>query len=303
MTSVTSSSGTLEFGPGRPLMLTNDQVRLMDQNPIALQELLDGRIDLLIDLAHWGHKVGTDVAALLLAHPDVDEVEWLPRLAVAIHQQVGCPIGLDTASPEALEAALSALRPYKAIHWSVTAEAEVLNALLPIDKRYGAVVCGMPMGRYSRHVPMTAEGRLAEARVIVDACLGVGIPREDIIIDAICMSAATLQPGALQVALETVRLVREELGVTTQLGIGNAGHGLPDQTRFDLAHLLAAMPYGLDSAMVNPATQGLVECVRAMDFMLGVDPTGRRYLSHWRAKRRDPTYFWAVQSLVGRPPA
>ena len=47
-----------------------------------------------------------------------------------------------------------------------------------------------------------------------------------------------------------------------RLGIGNAGHGMPDQTRFDLAHLLVAMPYGLDAILVNPATQGLVECAR-----------------------------------------
>jgi hypothetical protein len=62
------------------------------------------------------------------------------------------------------------------------------------------------------------------------------------------------------------------------------------------------MPCGLDTALVNPATQGLVECVRAMDFMLGVDPAGKRYLAHWRARRRDPRFFWAYQSLVGKPP-
>jgi 5-methyltetrahydrofolate--homocysteine methyltransferase len=222
---------------------------------------------------------------------------------VAVHDKVGCPVGLDTRNAQALEAGLDALRPHKAIHWTVTAEEEVLSALLPIDKRFGAVVCGMPMGRYSRQVPMTAEGRLAEARVIVDACLGIGIPREDIVIDAICMSAATLEPDAMRVALDTVRLVHEELGVTTQLGIGNAGHGLPDQTRFDLAHLLAAMPYGLDVALVNPATEGLVECVRAMDFMLGIDPAGKRYLAHWRAQRHKPGHYWAYQSLVGQQPA
>jgi 5-methyltetrahydrofolate--homocysteine methyltransferase len=179
----------------------------------------------------------------------------------------------------------------------------VLEALLPIDKKYGAVVCGMPMGHASRQVPMTAEGRLAEARVIVEACEDIGIPREDIMIDVICMAAATMETNAMQVALDAVRMVHNELGVTTQLGIGNAGHGMPDQTRFDLAHLLAAMPFGLDTALVNPATEGLVECVRAMDFLLGVDETGGRYLNHWRTKRRRPEYFWKYQRLTGQPPS
>jgi 5-methyltetrahydrofolate--homocysteine methyltransferase len=284
------------------MMLVNDQVRIVDQNPIALEELRAGRIDMLVDLAAWGQRIGTDMVAILLTHPEVDEIEWLPRVAVAVHEQAGYPVGLDTRNAQALEAGLAALQPYKAIHWTVTAEADILEELLPISKRYGAVVCGMPVGNYSRQVPMTAEGRLAEARVIVDACLGIGIPHEDIMIDAICMSAATLEPDAMRVALDTVRLIHQELGVTTQLGIGNAGHGLPDQTRFDLAHLLAAMPYGLDTALVNPATQGLVECVRAMDFMLGIDPAGKRYLAHWRAQRRRPSYYWDYQGLVGKQP-
>jgi 5-methyltetrahydrofolate--homocysteine methyltransferase len=303
MTTITCPRGTLEFGPGRPLLLTNDQPRIMDQSPRVLEELLDGRIDMLVELARWGDQVGTDVAAVLLVHPEIDEVEWLPRVAVAIRDEVGCPVGLDTRNAEALEAGLAALQPYKAIHWTVTGEAEVLEALLPVVKRYGAVVCGMPMGRYSRHVPMTAEGRLAEARVIVEACQGIGIPRDDIMIDAVCMAASTLEPDAMRVALDAVQQIHDELRVTTQLGIGNAGHGMPDQTRFDLAHLLAAMPFALDTALVNPATEGLVECVRAMDFLLGTDPTGSRYLKHWRAKRRQPEYFWQYQSLVGKQPA
>jgi 5-methyltetrahydrofolate--homocysteine methyltransferase len=302
MPQVTCPNGTLEFGPGRPLMLTNDQPRIMDQTPIVLEQLAEGRFDMLLELAHWGQRVGTDMAAVLLTHPEVDEVEWLPRVAVAIQEQIGCPVGLDTRNAEALEAGLVALRPYKAIHWTVTAEKDVLETLLPIDKKYGAVVCGMPLGHYSRHVPMTAEDRLAEARVIVDACEGIGIPREDVMIDAVCMAVAALQPNAMRTALETVRLVHEDLGVTTQLGIGNAGHGMPDQTRFDLAHLLAAMPYGLDTALVNPVTPGLVESVRAMDFLLEVDPYGDRYLAHWRARCRRPQYYWEYQSLVGRKP-
>jgi 5-methyltetrahydrofolate--homocysteine methyltransferase len=285
------------------MVLVNDQIRIVDQTPIVLEELLAGRTDMLIDLAQWGQRVGTEVAAILLTHPEVDEVKWLPRVAVAVHEIVGCPVGLDTRNAQALEAGLAALRPYKAIHWTVTAETEILEELLPIDRRYGAVVCGMPLGRHSRQVPMTAQGRLAEARIIVEACLGIGIPHEDIMIDAICMSVSTLEPDAMRVALDTVRVIHEELGVTTQLGIGNAGHGMPDQTRFDLAHLLAAMPYGLDTALVNPATEGLVECVRAMDVLLGTDPVGKRYLANWRARHRKPDYFWAYQSLTGQQPA
>jgi hypothetical protein len=91
----------------------------------------------------------------------------------------------------------------------------------------------------------------------------------------------------MQVTLETLHAVHA-MGVATILGIGNAGFGMPDQTRIDLAYLIAAVPWGLDAALVDPATPGLVETVRAVDFLAGKDPSGARYLKHYRAKRQAP---------------
>jgi 5-methyltetrahydrofolate--homocysteine methyltransferase len=143
----------------------------------------------------------------------------------------------------------------------------------------------MPIG-HLHGMPKTVEGRLAEARVIVEAAEVQGIPREDIVIDAICLASAA-EPASMKVTLETLSALHRELGVTTLLGIGNAGFGMPDQTRVDLAYLLAAIPWGLDAALVDPATPGLVEGARAVDFLTGNDPFGKRYIDHYRAKKQD----------------
>ncbi len=285
MTTLTSRNGTLKFGPGHPTMLINDQPRIIDQVPQVLEELREGRIDKMVELACWGHQVGTDMVAILITHHEVDEVALLPKIAVAIHNEVGCPIGLDSRNPEAVEAALSALQPYKSIVWTVTAEQELLDTLLPIVKRYGAAVGGMPMGHHTSGIPMTAADRVAEVEVIVEAYEGYGIPHEDIVIDAICLAASALEPNAMQVTLETLRYVHDEMGISTQLGIGNAGHGMPNQTQIDLAYLLGAIPWGLDAAFVDPGTNGLIESVLALDFALGIDPYGARYIQHWRNNR------------------
>jgi cobalamin-dependent methionine synthase I len=76
------------------------------------------------------------------------------------------------------------------------------------------------------------------------------------------------------------------LGVSTTLGIGNAGFGMPTPTVIDLAYLVAAIPWGLDSALVNPATRGLVETVRAIDFLDGSDASGRRYIQWYRKMKK-----------------
>ena len=255
----------------------------MDQSPDVLAELCQGKFDRLLELARFGQQTGMDMVDILINHLDLVEADLLPQIAVAVHEESGCTISLDSRDPAALDAALAALLPYKALINSVTAEADSLEVLLPIARRYGAAVVGMPIGhRYG--MPKTVEGRLAEAWVIVEAAERHGIPREDVVVDGICLASAA-EPGSMQVTLETLRALDRELGVSTILGIGNAGFGMPDQTRVDLAYLLAAVPWGLDAALVDPATPGLLEGVRAVDFLVGTDPYGSRYIQHYRAKR------------------
>jgi 5-methyltetrahydrofolate--homocysteine methyltransferase len=281
MTILTSRAGSLEIGPGQPICLINDQLRVMDQSPEVLAELREGRLDRLIELACLGRQVGADMVDILIAHPDLNEAALLPKIAMAVHEHVGCPISLDTRDPEALEAALWALRPHKALINSVSAEPEPLECLLPLAKKYGAAIVGMPVGpRYG--MPMTVEGRLEEARLIIEAAEAAGLAREDIVMDAICLASAA-EPESMSVTLETLRAFHFELDVTTILGIGNAGFGMPEQTWIDLTYLLAAVPWGLDAALVDPRTPGLIECVRAADFLTGRDPYGHGYIQHYWA--------------------
>ncbi len=287
MTVLTSRQGELHIGPAHPTVLINDQVRVMDQRPEVLAQLREGRLDALLEAAEQGRRAGVDMVDILLTHHELDEVELLPRLACAVHDAVGCPIALDSRHPSALEAALRALQPYKALVNSVAAERESLETLLPIVKRYGAAVVGMPIGH--RHgLPRTVEGRLEEARVIVETAARYGIPKEDILIDAICL-ASSAEPGSMAVTLQTLKALHEDLGVATILGIGNAGFGMPRQTSVDLAYLIAAIPWGLDAALVDPRTPELLPAVRAADFLAGKDPYGLRYIAYWRAEEKGKT--------------
>ena len=249
MTTLSSPAGPLQFGPGLPTLLINDQLRVMDQSPEVLAELQEGKVDRLLELAYSGQQIGTDMVDILISHPGLDEAALLPKIATAVQEEIGCPIALDSRDPEALEAALQALAPHKALINSVTAESESLETLLPVARKYGAAIVGMPIGR-QHGMPKTVDGRLAEARVIIEAAEDQGISHEDIVIDAICLASAA-EPGSMQVTLETIRALHDELEVATILGIGNAGFGMPDQTRIDQAYLVAAVPWGLDAALVD----------------------------------------------------
>lgn len=284
MTQLTSTNGTLKFGKGHPAMLINDQLHVINKPDSVIEPISKGNIDYFLELAKWGKALGADMTAILITHPEIDEVNLLPKLAKSIHDVTGLPVGLDTRNAEAIEAALAELSPYKSIIWTVTAEQSVLETLLPIAKNYNAVVAGMPTGFSGTGVPMTVEDRIAAASKIIDSCLDSGIPKEDIVIDAICMPVALLQKNSFRVTVETIALL-SEMDITTQLGIGNAGSNMPSRDSIHLAYLLGALSWGLDAAFINPGIPGLISTVKAMDMLTERDPDCTRFLKHYRSSK------------------
>lgn len=283
-TRLTSPNGDLLIGEGFPTVLINDQLRIMEQDPEILEQLQKKDVSKLVDIARAGQAAGIDMVDILIMHPELDEVELLPLVSWSIKQQVGCPIALDSRNIEALEAALKEISPDKALINSVTAEKEVLEKILPLAKKYGAAMVGMPIGD-TYGLPRVVHERVFEAQVIIDACEGIGISREDLVMDGICL-ASSAEPETFEIAIQSLKIYQEELKVSTILGIGNAGFGMPDRTVIDLAYLIGAIPWGLHSAIVNPETMGLVQTVRAMDFLMNHDMGGKRYINLWRSTRK-----------------
>ncbi|MBX7234972.1 MAG: dihydropteroate synthase [Caldilineales bacterium] len=67
-----------------------------------------------------------------------------------------------------------------------------------------------------------------------------------------------------------------------ELGIGNAGFGMPDQTRLDLLYLAIAASWGLDAALVDYRTEHLALYSHGIDFLTGRDGFGQGYLEFVR---------------------
>ncbi len=201
MTKLTSRKGDLRIGPSYPTVLINDQLRIMDQSREIFAQLKAGNLEAILSLARQGEEVGTNMVDILVTHPDLDKVSLLPAIAQAVRDEIGCPIALDSRNPEALEAALQALQPNKVLINSVTDEPDSLESLLPMAKKYGAAIVGMPIGtQYG--LPKTVEGRVVEVRVIIQVAESIGISREDVVIDAICL-ASSAEPGSFQITFSS----------------------------------------------------------------------------------------------------
>ena len=117
-----------------------------------------------------------------------------------------------------LDAGLAAYQG-KALVNSVTAEDERLDAILPLVKKYGAAVIGLPNDE--EEIPEEPARRVELARKLIHvATEKYKIPVEDIVIDPLAMpvGADTLHPTR---TLETIAMLKAEFGVNMTLGASN----------------------------------------------------------------------------------
>ena len=219
-------------------------------------------------------EAGAEVLDVNAGLPGIDEAAVLERLVCELQAVTDLPLQLDSSDPAALE---RALRVYngKPIVNSVNGEPKTLDAILPLCKKYGAAVVGLTLDEHG--IPDDAEGRLAIARRIVAAADAAGIPREDVYIDCLTLTASAQQEGAAQ-TLQALTRCKRELGVRTVLGVSNISFGLPCRGYLNTTFLTMAMAAGLDLAIMNPNTPEMMAAVRAYRVLTAQDPQSAAYV-------------------------
>ena len=78
--------------------------------------------------------------------------------------------------------------------------------------------------------------------------------------------------------IKAIRLVKENLGLTTVLGVSNVSHGLPQRSWLNNTFLALAVGAGLDAAIANPLDQRVGETIAAASLLADRDPGARNYL-------------------------
>src|SRR5260370_36593354 len=156
-----------------------------------------------------------------------------------------------------------------------------MDRILPLVKKHGAAVS--PMANDETGISVVAPEPGAIARRILDRAAEYGIPREDVIIDPIAMTVAA-GPTCGLVTLETLRLLRDQLGNNMTCGASNVSFGLPDRATVNAAFLPLAMHAGLTCAITNPLVPEVRRAVLAGDLLLGHDEYATRWISSYRAE-------------------
>src|SRR5437773_1432709 len=272
-----SPSRRVVIGGEQPFCVIGERINPTGRKAFQAQLQAGDLSQLETDVAEQG---AADVLDVNVGDPLADEVELMRQAVPLVQGLTDVPLCIDSSVIEALEAGLSVYEG-KALVNSVTGEDERLEAILPIVARHGAAVIGLAN---AEDIPMEPERRLQVARKIVSAAGDHGIPPEDIVIDPLAMPVGA-EPRAVTLFVETVRLIREELGVNMTCGASNTSFGLPGRERLGAAFLAIAASHGLTSAIMDARSPEIVEAVRAADFLLGHDEWGASWIAAFRARK------------------
>lgn len=276
-----SRTQTVVISPDRPFVVIGERINPSGRRRLAA-EMAAGDFSRVRADAIAQVEAGAQALDVNAGVPNGNEPELMRRAVQVVMEAVEVPLCIDSANPQALEAGL-AIYPGKALINSTTGEDASLDSILPLAQRYGAAVVALCSDE--RGPVQDPQVRAQIARKIIERAAAHGIHIHDLVFDPLVMSVG-MDSNAAQVTLETMRLLRGELGVNLTSGASNVSFGLPDRAPLSAAFLSMAMVTGLDCAITNPLEPVVRQAVLAGDLLLGHDEYSARWIRDFRRREK-----------------
>lgn len=278
-TTVTSLTKTVVIGPGRPIVLIGERINPTGRRKLAAA-IEEGNMKLIQEEALKQVREGAHILDVNVGVSGINESAMLVEAIQAIMEVTDTPLCIDSADIKALEAGLAVYKG-KALVNSVNGEERKLKEILPLVVNYRAAVIGLTMD--DSGIPTDVGARVAIARKIVEAAALAGIPPEDVVIDPLAMAASSDDRAGLG-TLETLRRIRDELGVNQTLGASNISFGLPDRAAINAVFLSMAVMCGLTCPIIDPTVWEIRRTALLIDLILGKDEFCMNYITAYRER-------------------
>ena len=280
-TILSSATKTVRIGDDQPFAIIGERINPTGRKIFQLQlrngDLSRVEIDVKEQVAGGAMLLDVNMGA-----PLADEAGLMRQVIPLIQELTDLPLVIDSSIIEVLDAGLAAYQG-KALVNSVTAEDDRLAAILPLVRKYGAAVIGLPNDE--EEIPEEPARRVELARKLIDVATGkYGIAIEDIVIDPLAMPVGADTGHGVR-TLDTIALLREEFGVNMTLGASNVSFGMPDRHSIAAAFLPIAISHGLTSAIMDARSPQIVRAVKAADLLLDRDPWGASWIAAHRAQQ------------------
>ena len=238
------------------------------------QALRDADLDFILDEGLKQESAGVHILDVNVGLPEIDEPKMIKEVVCALQAVCALPLQIDTSDPTAMEAAL---RRYngKAMINSVSGKAESMAAVFPLVKKYGGVVVALTLDESG--IPESAVGRFEIAKKILAVAESYGIDKKDIIFDTLTMTVSA-DPRAARVTLDALKMIRDELGCNTVLGVSNVSFGLPNRDLLNSVFFANALESGLTAAIMNPYSAEMMKAYHAFRALNALDDNCSGYI-------------------------
>ncbi len=240
------------------------------------QALVENDIDYILQEGVKQQEKGVHILDVNVGLPEIDEVEMLKTSVTSLQSVTDLPLQIDTANFTAME---KALRLYngKAMINSVNGKKSSMDAVFPLVKKYGGVVVALTLDENG--IPERAEKRVEIAKKILKEAKKYGINKKDIVFDTLAMSISA-DNNAANETLKALKIINEELGCKTSLGVSNISFGLPNRDIINSTFFALALENGLSAAIMNPYSEEMLKTYFAFNALKGNDQNCLEYINY-----------------------
>ena len=279
-TLVSSYTHAVEIGNGP--VLIGERINPTGK-PKFKQALREGNIEYIINEGVSQQEKGVHILDVNVGLPEIDEDSMIVTAVKELQSVTDLPLQIDTVKASAMEKAMRVYNGKPLIN-SVNGKQSSMDEILPLVKKYAGAVIALTLDE--KGIPDTAEGRYAIAEKIVKECERYGIDKKDIIVDPLAMAVSSDDKSG-RVTLESVRMIKEGLGVKTSLGVSNISFGLPDRAGVNALFMSLGFQMGLDCAIMNPYSDEMMQSYYTYRTLGGFDSNCMDYISYASSRLGD----------------
>lgn len=217
---------------------------------------------------------GVHILDVNVGLPEIDESKMLVSAVKELQAIIDLPLQIDTSNVSAMEKALRAYNG-KAMVNSVNGKKESMEAVFLLVKKYGGLVVCLTLDEDG--IPEKAEGRLEIAKKILEKAKEFGIDKKDLIFDPLALTISA-DKNAAKETLKAVKLIKENLGAHTSLGVSNVSFGLPERDIINGNFFTLALFNGLSAGIINPYSNEIMKAYHAFRAISGLDDNFEKYI-------------------------
>jgi 5-methyltetrahydrofolate corrinoid/iron sulfur protein methyltransferase len=209
-----------------------------------------------------------------------DWEELFPWMVETVEAVVDVPLSFDSTNLLGIEAGLKKVTKAQPIINSTSAEAERLEKVPLLAKKYNTRLVALTMGKSG--IPIGADERVNIAlEYLIPRALEIDFPISDLIIDPLVLTVSGCQEYCPHL-IETIRTLQYawDPPPAISVGLSNVSNAVPKENRGLINRVYGAMlmGVGLQMMIADPLDQELMEMIRIIEMRDDATAVGSLYI-------------------------